>query len=53
MPLPGLPADYLPLFAGPRSAFVTEGEQLVVHGGISVEELIVPFVKVTQPGFTG
>ncbi|WP_271679100.1 BREX-3 system phosphatase PglZ [Thermomonas mangrovi] len=53
MPLPGLPADYLPLFAGPRSAFVTEGEQLVVHGGISVEELIVPFVKVKQPGFTG
>jgi len=53
MPLPGLPADYLPLFAGPRSAFVTEGEQLVVHGGISVEELIVPFVKVKQSGFAG
>lgn len=53
MPLPGLPADYLPLFAGPRSAFVTEGEQLVVHGGISVEELIVPFVKVKQSGSTG
>ena len=53
MPLPGLPADFLPLFAGPRSAFVTEGEQLVVHGGISVEELIVPFVKVKQSGFAG
>ena len=53
MPLPGLPADYLPLFAGPRSAFVTEGEQLVVHGGISVEELIVPFVKVKQSGSAG
>lgn len=52
MPLPGLPADYLPLFAAPRSAFVTEGEQLVVHGGISVEELFVPFVKVKQSGFT-
>lgn len=53
MPLPGLPADYLPLFAGPRSAFVMEGEQLVVHGGVSVEELIVPFVKVKQSGFAG
>lgn len=53
MSLPGLPADFLPLFAGPRSAFVTEGEQLVVHGGISVEELIVPFVKVKQVGFSG
>lgn len=53
MSLPGLPPDFLPLFAGPRSAFVTEGERLVVHGGISVEELIVPFVKVQQAGFAG
>jgi len=53
MQLPGLPPDFLPLFAGPRSAFVTKGEQLVVHGGISVEELIVPFVKVKQAGFVG
>lgn len=36
----------MPLFAGGRTAFVTDGEQVVVHGGISVEELIVPFVKV-------
>lgn len=53
MPVPGLPADFFPLFAGPRSAFVTVGEQLVVHGGISVEELIVPFVKVKQAGVAG
>lgn len=42
----GLPAGYMPLFAGGRTAFVPDGEQVVVHGGISVEELIVPFVKV-------
>lgn len=48
--VPGLPPDFLPLFAGPRSAFVTAGEQLVAHGGISVEELIVPFVKVKPAG---
>lgn len=43
----GLPANFLPLFAGGRTAFVPEGDQVVVHGGISVEELIVPFVKVS------
>ena len=42
----GLPANFMPLFAGGRKAFVTDGEQVVVHGGISVEELIVPFIKV-------
>ncbi len=42
----GLPANFMPLFAGGRTAFVPEGEQVVVHGGVSVEELIVPFVKV-------
>lgn len=43
----GLPANFMPLFAGGRTAFVSVGDQVVVHGGVSVEELIVPFVKVT------
>ena len=43
----GLPANFMPLFAGARTAFVPIGDQVVVHGGISVEELIVPFVKVS------
>ncbi len=43
----GLPANFMPLFAGGRTAFVPVGEQVVVHGGVSVEELIVPFVKVS------
>lgn len=43
----GLPTNFMPLFAGGRTAFVPKGEQVVVHGGISVEELIVPFVKVS------
>jgi hypothetical protein len=42
----GLPANCMPLFADGRSAFVPQGEHVVAHGGISVEELIVPFVKV-------
>ena len=32
-----------------RSAFVREGERIVAHGGICIEELIVPFVQVA-PG---
>ncbi len=43
----GLPANFMPLFAGGRGAFVPKDDQAVVHGGISVEELIVPFVKVS------
>lgn len=45
--LAGLPPDFLPLYAGTRGAFVSQGDQIVAHGGISVEELIVPFVKVS------
>jgi hypothetical protein len=44
-----LPPDFLPLFAGERTAFANKGEPLVAHGGFSVEELIVPFVKVSSP----
>ena len=43
----GLPAKFMPLFAGERGAFVPKGDQVVVHGGMSLEELIVPFVKVS------
>ena len=43
----GLPANFMPLFAGGRTAFVPEGDQVVAHGGVSIEELIVPFVKVS------
>jgi hypothetical protein len=43
----GLPANFMPLFAGGRGAFVPKGDQVVVHGGMSLEELIVPFVKVS------
>lgn len=45
--VPGLPADFMPLFAQGRGAFVPKGDQVVVHGGMSLEELIVPFVRVS------
>ena len=42
----GLPADYVPLLAPARQAFVQEKQRIVTHGGISVEELIVPLVQI-------
>jgi hypothetical protein len=41
----GLPEDYFPLVAGGRDAFVNPGDAIVGHGGIAIEEVIVPFVK--------
>jgi hypothetical protein len=41
----GLPENYFPLVAGGRDAFVNPGEVIVGHGGIAIEEVIVPFVK--------
>ncbi|XAT62523.1 BREX-3 system phosphatase PglZ [Rhodobacteraceae bacterium Araon29] len=45
---PGLPTDFLPIFAGKRGAFVPKGKKIVAHGGMTLEELIVPFVKITM-----
>ena len=33
---PGLPPDFLPLYAATRGAFVPKGDQIVAHGGICV-----------------
>lgn len=41
----GLPENFFPLEAGHRDAFVSVGDSIVGHGGISIEEVIVPFVK--------
>ena len=41
----GLPSGYFPLVAGGCDAFVNPGDSIVGHGGIAIEEVIVPFVK--------
>jgi hypothetical protein len=46
----GLPEDYLALLAPARQAFVQEKQRTVSHGGISVEELIVPLVQIERMG---
>ncbi len=44
----GLPPGYFPLIAPRRCAFMSEGARAVTHGGISIEEVIVPFVSFTR-----
>ena len=41
----GLPDNYFPLVAGGRDAFVNPGNSIVGHGGITLEEVIVPLVR--------
>jgi hypothetical protein len=42
----GLPEDFLPLLSGDRTAFVSEGFRTVAHGGVTLEETIVPFIRI-------
>lgn len=46
----GLPDDWRVLLAPGRGAFVPKGRHTVGHGGIAMEEVIVPLVKVTRAG---
>lgn len=45
---PGLPPDYHPLVAEGRDAFIRKGDSIVGHGGVSIEEVIVPLVKIER-----
>ena len=47
-PCIGLPDDYLALIAPPRCAFIGDGKRTVAHGGICIEEAIVPFVTIAK-----
>jgi len=47
-PAIGLPSDFLPLMAPGRRAFIGSGDRIVAHGGISIEELLVPLVQVER-----
>lgn len=44
----GLPKNYHVLLAKDDGAFVPKDSRIVTHGGISIEEVIVPFVKVSR-----
>ncbi|HOG46777.1 MAG TPA: BREX-3 system phosphatase PglZ, partial [Anaerolineae bacterium] len=49
-PPTGLPQGYLPLLAPGRSAFIAKGQRTVAHGGLSVEEAIVPLIEIEARG---
>lgn len=44
----GMPEDYRALLAPHRKAFIRDGETIVGHGGISIEELIVPLIQIER-----
>jgi hypothetical protein len=46
----GLPEDYFALLAPARQAFIREKQFTVSHGGVSVEELIVPLIQIERKG---
>ena len=46
----GLPDGYFPLIAPFGAAFLREGTEAVSHGGIALEEVMVPFVRIAGVG---
>ena len=46
----GLPENCLALLAPARQAFVKEKQRIVSHGGISIEEIIVPLIQIERNG---
>jgi hypothetical protein len=38
------------LLAGDLKAFTDEGDEIVAHGGIALEEVLVPFVAIAKEG---
>lgn len=47
-PPAGLPKDVFPLLAQGRTAFTAQGNRILAHGGISIDEVLVPLVKVVD-----
>jgi hypothetical protein len=44
----GLPETFLPLIAQGRNAFIVDAGTTVCHGGLALEEVVVPYVRVTR-----
>jgi len=41
-------SKYIYILASGRRAFIKEGETTITHGGITLEEMVVPFIEVKQ-----
>lgn len=46
--IPGLPMNYFPLFASGSTSFTRINTKSITHGGLSIDETIVPFVSVSR-----
>lgn len=44
----GLPSDYWSIVMSEREAFVANKQNIVGHGGIAIEEVIVPYIKISN-----
>jgi|APSaa5957512535_1039671.scaffolds.fasta_scaffold01765_2 hypothetical protein len=44
----GLPTDYWPIVMKGREAFIAKGERIVGHGGIALEEVVVPYITIKR-----
>lgn len=49
----GLPPNICPLFAPAGAAFINQGEERICHGGMSLDEVLVPFAEVRKGGANG
>ena len=43
-----LPNDLYAILPGERGAFVPKNQPILTHGGISIDEVIVPFIEITH-----
>ena len=43
-----LPGEFLPIVHSGRGAFIPSGQVRVCHGGLSLDEMVVPFVEITK-----
>jgi hypothetical protein len=44
----GLPENYLPIVLGDTTAFINKKQTTVAHGGVSIEEVVVPFINIER-----
>ncbi len=44
----GLPSDYWSVVMSEREAFVAKNQNIVGHGGIAIEEVIVPYINISR-----
>ena len=47
---PGIPENYHIMFVKHNYAYINKDESAICHGGMSIEEAVVPFIKIERKG---